>query len=166
MVMGQKQPPRRPAMPPPTEIERTKESYFDSRLLLYRQHTARRNSSATTIDATHENAVVRSKEGCVSVCADCPARFFDASRSSTEHRIKPWQQHTNRTAQRRGDSCGWRSGWSAARRCDHRGWSDSAMFMPGRQRTVCLSMRCRHAESSLTHKDVSVHESSGHAEKF
>jgi|GEM_PF-2841973 len=65
------------------------------------------SSSATTIDATHGSSGIRSKEANVSVCADCRARFFGESRSSAEHRIRPWQQHANRTAQRCGDSCGW-----------------------------------------------------------
>ena len=86
--------------------------------------TEPQGASATTIDSKIGSSGIRSKEANVSVCADCPARFFGKFRSSAEHRIRPWQQHAARTAQRSGDSCGWRSGWSEAGRCDHRGRSD------------------------------------------
>ena len=67
------------------------------RLILSMEETAdgAARSSATTIDATHGSAGIRSKEASVSVCADCPAKFFDESPSSAEHRIRPWQQHAN-----------------------------------------------------------------------
>ena len=49
-------------------------------------------SSASPIDAKIGSSGIRFKEPNVSVCADCPARFFDESRSSAEHRSRPWQQ--------------------------------------------------------------------------
>ena len=78
-------------------------SFYRWKKLLTKPQGPRRLRSTRTSGS----AGVRFREASVSVCADCPARFLDESRSSAEHRIKPWQQHADRTAQRGGDSCGW-----------------------------------------------------------
>jgi len=55
------------------------------RLILSVEETAdgAAGSPATTIDEKKESAGVKSGEASVSFCADCPARYFDESRSSS-----------------------------------------------------------------------------------